>query len=186
MQPHDIQFIRENLPAIYNFVHRLCGNSEDANDITQEVFIKAWKNLKKVEGDRPIRPWLFTIARNTTIDWLRKKRHDTFSSLDRGADEFSDGESSLPSFESKLADNTPLADSLYENAEIADFLEQALNKLSLEQRTIVILHDTEELTFEEIALIVEAPMNTVKSQYRRAILILRKIIENDKNAPKTQ
>ncbi len=150
---------------LYNFIYRLSGKSEDTNDITQDVFVKTWKNIKKFDRKQKFKTWIFTIARNTTIDWFRKKRDITFSNFEN-----EDGENVLLN---TTADDAPLPDAIFRNKELAKVLEEALEKIPVNYRTIILLHDTEELTFEEIADVVGKPMNTVKSQYRRGLEALR-------------
>ncbi len=163
--------VQKYLKTIYNFVYHLSGNADEANDIAQEVFVKIWKNLKKFDPKQNFKTWIFSIARNTTIDYFRKKRSISFGDMEIGED---------TSFEDSLTDTEPLPDSVFEQKELGAYLEKALQTLSPEERTIILLHDKEDFTFEEIAKTVGKPMNTVKSQYRRAILAFRKKM----NAPK--
>ena len=69
------------LKPIYTFVYRLTGNAQDAEDISQEVFVKVWKNLKKYDDTRSFKTWLFTIAKNTAYDLLRKNKEIVFSDI---------------------------------------------------------------------------------------------------------
>ncbi|MCX6813734.1 MAG: sigma-70 family RNA polymerase sigma factor [Candidatus Azambacteria bacterium] len=75
------ELIRRYLPLIYNFSRRYAGDPDNAADITQEVFVKVWKNLKKFNTSKNFRVWLFTIAKNTALDWLKKKNALPFSLL---------------------------------------------------------------------------------------------------------
>ncbi|MDD4989275.1 MAG: sigma-70 family RNA polymerase sigma factor [Candidatus Pacebacteria bacterium] len=159
--------VQRHLKLVYNFVYQLSGNADEANDITQEVFVKIWKNLKKFDPKQNFRTWIFSIARNTTIDYFRKKKSIPFGDMEIGED---------TSFEDSLADDEMLPDEVFEQKEIGTFLEKTLQTLSLEERTIILLHDKEDLTFEEMGKILHKPMNTVKSQYRRAIINFRKHI----------
>lgn len=63
--------VKRHLKPVYNFAYRLCGDKVAAEDIAQETFLKIWKNIKKYKHSENFKPWLFKIARNTTIDWLR-------------------------------------------------------------------------------------------------------------------
>ncbi len=159
--------VQKYLKPVYNFSR----NTEESNDISQEVFVKVWKNLKKFDQKQNFKTWIFSIARNTTIDHFRKKKSISFGDMEIGEG---------TSFEDSLTDTEPLPDAIFEKKELGVFLENALQTLSLEERTIILLHDKEDFTFEEIAKTLGKPMNTVKSQYRRAILSFRSKI----NAPK--
>ena len=161
-----------HLRSVYSFVYRLCGNTDESSDITQEVFFKVWKNIKKFDMKQGFKTWLFTIARNTTFDFLRKKKEIVFSKIDN-----EDGDS----FAHTIPDVEPLPDEVFHRKELSKVVENILESLSVDYKTVVILHHIEGLTFEEIGEVVGKSANTVKSQYRRALLQLRKQLLN---APK--
>jgi RNA polymerase sigma-70 factor (ECF subfamily) len=74
--------IDRHLKPVFNFVYRLCGSKIEAEDITQDTFLKVWKKIKKYNGQNSFKTWLYIIARNTTIDYLRKKKDLKFSDFD--------------------------------------------------------------------------------------------------------
>ncbi|HBM46217.1 MAG: RNA polymerase, sigma-24 subunit, ECF subfamily [Parcubacteria group bacterium GW2011_GWF2_38_76] len=154
------------LKPIYSFAYRLVGNSQDAEDISQEVFLKVWKNLKKYNDTKSFKTWIFTITKNTAYDFLRKKKEIVFSDFEND-----DGENNLEDSPVSLEILPELA--LIKGEDVA-ILEEAIKKLPPDYRTVLFLKETGELTFEEIGEIINKPMNTVKSHYRRAILSLRK------------
>ncbi|OHA60974.1 MAG: hypothetical protein A2556_02115 [Candidatus Vogelbacteria bacterium RIFOXYD2_FULL_44_9] len=160
--------IKAYLGPVYGFVRRLSGDAFEAEDIAQDVFLKVWKNLDRYDSKQDFKAWLFAIARNTTIDWLRKHRPMLFSSLDQPE---GDGD-----FVDNLIDEEPLPAELFERAELAQVLSEALAQLSLDQRTVILLHVEQDLTFEAISQIAGRPLNTVKSQYRRGLITLRQIL----------
>ncbi len=164
------EIITEYLKLVYNFVYRFVGDQAMAEDITQETFVKVWKNLKKFNQKQNFKTWIFTVARNTAIDWLRKKRNITFSELDRNLEE------GKISFEENIVNLEPLPDEVFEKKELVQKLEKILSQIHPDFREIIILHHTEEMTFEEVARIVGKPVNTVKSQYRRALHQIRNLI----------
>lgn len=159
--------VKRYLDSIYRFAYRLTGSASEANDITQEVFIKAWRSIKKFDTNKSFKAWIFTIARNATTDFLRKRKNAVFSELDNETENFT----------STLSDPDPLPDEIFQRKELQQTLEQALSTVSVEQKTIILLHLTENLTFEEIAAIENKPMNTVKSTYRRGLHNLKKYFE---------
>lgn len=162
--------INRYLKSIYNFAYRLTGNVQSAEDISQETFFKAWKNLKKYKPEESFKTWLFTIARNTTFDFLRKKKSFVFSDL-------GDEESS---FEEDLVDDSPQAEEIISQLEDKKLLDDLLNKLSPIYKEIILLHHLNELTFEEIAKMLGKSVNTVKSQHRRALIELKKLADAPK------
>jgi RNA polymerase sigma-70 factor (ECF subfamily) len=167
------ELVDRHIKSVYGFVYRLTGLQNDAADIAQEVFIKIWKNLKKYDPKQSFKAWMMAIARNTAIDWMRKRRNLVFSDLNYE----DDGEY----FEDTLADTTPLAEELFEKKETKDLVEGAIANLPIGFREVVLLRHGEELSFEEVSDVLGKPLNTVKSQYRRALLKMR---EGLKTAPK--
>lgn len=160
--------VADYLAMIYRFVYRLVGNEADASDIAQEVMVKVWKNLGKYNPKQNIKPWLFKIARHTAIDWLRRRRQIPFSDLDR-----IDEEGNEKAFAETVEDLELLPDEVFAQTEIREKFNQALASLPINNRTIVVLHLEEGLTFNDIAEIVGRPLNTVKSAYRRSLVKLR-------------
>jgi len=158
-----------HLKPVYNFVYRISGNLVDAEDITQETFVKVWKNAKKYRAGESFRAWLYTIARRTAIDWLRKRRNVAFSAF-----EDADGENP---FLTALADVGPRPDELAVRAECGQSVEKALAGLSSDQRVILDMRFKDGLTFEEMGEALGKPMNTVKSQCRRGLAALRRLFE---------
>lgn len=155
------------LKAIYNFVYRLAGDRDAAEDLTQETFVKAWKNLKRFDQGRSFKTWLFTIAKNTTFDWLKKKKEIPFSTF---TDE--EGESWLEN----VADENILPDEILERKNIAEELDIILQKLPPHYRAILLLHHKEDFSLHEIAEILGEPYNTIKSRHQRGILRLKKAL----------
>src|SRR3989338_5537868 len=83
------ELVRRYLPVIYNFSRKYTGDPDNASDIAQEVFVKVWKNLKKFDTSKNFKAWLFTVAKHTALDWLKKKNALPFSLL-KEADEDGD------------------------------------------------------------------------------------------------
>src|SRR3989344_9125014 len=128
--------IDRHLKGVFNFIRRLAGNREEAEDITQETFLKMWRNLKKYRLGDNFKTWLFTIARNTAIDYMRKKRNFAFSDFEND-----EGENALTE---SLTDLEPLPDEIFARAEEKNSLKNALNKLSPPHRETLLLHYNEQ------------------------------------------
>lgn len=159
--------IKRYLKPIYSFTYRYAGNSYDAEDITQEVFVKMWRNLKKFKRRKSFKTWIFTIAKNTSIDWLKKKKTILFSEFENEA-----GENMLTE---TLVDPAPLPQELLERAGVAQMLSSAMERLSSKYRMVLFLRYNDHFTFKEIAETLREPLNTVKSRHRRALMTLRKL-----------
>lgn len=155
-----------HLSNAYTFAFRLTGDRQAAEDITQESFIKAWKNIRGFKRGSSFQTWLFTITRNSAIDWLRRKKEVAFSAFEneRGDNVLID----------TLADVEPLPDELLVRAEDAAFVQVLLSELDPRYRDVLTLRYSSNLTFAEIGRLLQRPPHTVKSQHHRAIIALRR------------
>lgn len=155
--------IARYLKMIYSFVYKNVGSPADAEDITQEVFVKVWKNIKKFDQDKNFKPWIFQIAKNTSIDFLRKKKSIPFSRFEneKGQNPMVDNIAAVPvNLLEKLSDkNTVLA---------------AMQCLTDKEQKVINLRHNEGMSFKEIAEIFQESINTVKSRYRRSLANLKK------------
>ena len=106
--------IRRHLKLVYNFAYRLTGRAQDSEDISQETFIKIWKNIKRYDQNQEFKTWLLAIAKNTAIDWLRKRKDFVFSDF-----ETAEGKNSITDF---LADFAPMPDKVALQAEDKKFI----------------------------------------------------------------
>ena len=157
------------LKDVYNFAYRLTGNPQAAEDITQDSFIKAWKHIRQYRRGSNFQTWIFTITRNTAIDWLRQKKELAFSSF-----ETAQGENVLVE---TLADEQPLPDELFARAEDTRYVEALLAQINPQYREVLTLRHSSNLTFEEIGKIVRKPLHTVKSQHRRALVAIQRLLQ---------
>lgn len=164
------KLIDKYMPSIYNFSVRFVG-ADYAKDTTQDVFLKVWRNIKKFDGKKAsFKTWIFTIARNTVTDYLRKKKIVLFSTLDKEGEE---------SYESSIEDEVILADEALIKLEDKEFLNNLLDELPINYREVLVLYYQEDMTFNEIGKLLGKPLNTVKSYHRRALILLK-----EKVAPK--
>ena len=158
--------ISRYLKPIYSFVYKNVGNQAQAEDITQEVFIKVWKNLKKFDQKRNFKPWLFQIAKNTSIDYLRKKKSIPFSRFENEKGQ------------NVLMENLAAAPAnLIENLSDKKTLAMAMQGLNRREQEIINLRHNDGLSFKEIAEVFSESINTVKSRYRRTLKNIRKNIK---------
>ncbi|PIT88234.1 MAG: hypothetical protein COU29_03130 [Candidatus Magasanikbacteria bacterium CG10_big_fil_rev_8_21_14_0_10_36_32] len=157
--------VRKYLRPIYNFVYRYVGNAQEAEDVVQVTFVKVWKNIKKFDQTRSFKTWIFNIAKNTAIDFLRKKKTIPFSDF-----EDDNGKNYL---EDNLSDVTPLPPELFDQKDLSQHLTLAMQKLTPKYQVVLSLRYIEQLTFQEIAEVLGEPMNTVKNRCWRAVEMLR-------------
>lgn len=168
-------FARWTTP-VFRFVRRYVQQSASAEDITQDALIKAWRSLPSFDRSRSFKTWLFTIARNTALDHIKRKRPALFA-------EYTD-EEGHNFLEDTLADPDPLPDELMQRLQDGQLLERALARIAPMYRQVILLHYKEDMTLAEVAETLGLPLNTVKSQHRRGLRALRKILVD--NAPKSK
>ena len=161
--------VKRHLQPVYRYLFRLTQDVSTAEDLTQETFLKAWKNFWRFDQKRPFKTWLFTIARNTAFDYFKKKKPLTFSELEK--------EEGIE-FSETIQDERLRAPELMEQAERAADMENALAHVPLRSRSVLLLREAEDLTFQEISEVTKESINTVKSRYYRALELLRKSWDN--------
>lgn len=155
---------------IYNYLYRMTGNAEDAEDLAQEVFVRMYTNIHAFRAEASLSTWLFRIAGNLCIDAFRrnKKQRGAVVSLDAS---LSEDESEGATRD--IPDSTLAPETLFARKELGMQIETALAKLPHKLRSAVILHDIEGLPYEEIAAVEKIPVGTVKSRIFNARVSLR-------------
>lgn len=147
---------------VYTLAFRMMDHSEDAKDLSQEVFLKAYRSIARFDERAAFSTWLYRIAMNACIDEMRRRKGKQTLSIEQ------EQESEDGSMQHQIADpgDTP-EESLLRQEKRSEILE-ALGQLSAEHRAVVILRDVKELRYEEIAEILQLPPGTVKSRLSRA------------------
>ncbi len=145
---------------IYNYCYRMTDSREDAEDLAQEVFIKVYRNLKSFKGDSRFSTWIYRIAYNTCVDRYRKGRKLDTVSLNPGKNE--------DSVEIELVSSDPLPEEEVIKRERYRKLQACIAGLKPEYKTVIILRDIQNYSYEEIAEILQVPLGTVKSHISRA------------------
>lgn len=143
-------------------VWRVLGSTEDAADITQEAFLRAFRGLKAFKREAKFSSWIYQIALNLCRDSLRRKKNKSYVSLD-------EPEPQVPA----LVSSGPSPLELSEGNQLADRVRMAIQKLSEEQREVIILKEYEGLTFAEIAETLGLPTSTVKTRLYRGLVEMK-------------
>jgi len=155
--------------AVFNFVYKIIPETSSAEDITQDAFLKAWRNIRKYDTGRSFKTWIFTIAKNTAFDHLKKKKELSFSA-------FMDDEGN--SFLENVRSGEPLPDEIIMKEDMPQKLEKAIVALPPKYKVVMDLRYKEDMSFPEIAEVMGESQNTIKSRHRRAIEQLKKAISN--------
>ncbi len=161
---------------IYNVTLKICGNRDDAAELTQETFVKVIENIDKFRGKSAFYTWLFRIAVNLTYNFCRRKvKLHTRSLSDSPGHEPGGAAAQLGAFlaDEKVVDPAILA----HNKEVAEIIQRALGWLDEDQRVIIVLRDIEGMTYAQMAKALDIEIGTVKSRLSRARAGLREILE---------
>jgi len=157
IEAYDV-LVRRYQERIYATIYHMTSNHEDANDLAQETFIKAYQALKSFKGGSSFYTWVYRIAVNKTINFLKQRKnraHLSLNDLDFNAEHD-------PDLVALISDKTPRRDAGM--AELQEKLNEAMQKLSEHHRLVVTLHDVQGLSHEEIAKIMDCNIGTVRSR----------------------
>jgi RNA polymerase sigma-70 factor (ECF subfamily) len=165
---------KRHLRPLYGFVRRIVG-LEDAEDVAQEAFVRAWKHLDSFQSERNFKVWLYRIAHNAAVDFIKKNRPIAFSEYEK-----EDGDDMAGSIE----DTTPSVEELFDKSIAASLIRAYLERLTPKIRLVLTLHHLDELTFAEISVALSESIDTIKSRHRRALIKLKGMMESDLDAPK--
>lgn len=165
-------FETEMLPHIkplYHFAYRLTGDENDAHDLVQDTYLKAYRFFSSYERGSNAKAWLFRILKNSFINNYRK------ASKEPGKVDYEEAENYLNTGKSAYSDTIDGREKLFRGL-IGDEVARALNALPIDFRTVIILCDVEEFSYEEIAKIIDIPIGTVRSRLHRARKMLREML----------
>ena len=153
---------------IYALAYRVLGREEDARDVCQEAFLRAFRGLKGFKGQAKFSSWLYRITFNLCRDWMRRERRVALMQAPEGVDPV----------EPAAADTTAeSSEDLVIRRDLGRMVSKAMMVLTVEQRTVIILKEYHGLTFQEIADLVECPLSTVKTRLYQGLSVLRRHLE---------
>ena len=146
---------------VYNLILGMVGNEEDAADLTQETFVKAFRSLHRFNPDYPFRPWVVRIASNCCMDFFRQKKYETVSIEDL-----------------EIVEPAVEPGKRFERERSTIRIEEAIQTLPGNLRAAILLRCKEGLSYQEISDVLEIPMGTVKTWIKRAREILKSTLES--------
>ena len=150
------RLVERHRDVVFRMAARLVGSDEEAEDVTQETFLRAFHRLDRYRGEAPFRSWLLRIGHNTAVTYVTAKRAPSHSPLDGLADDIAGAEQQAGP-----------ADRL-ERRERRERLDKKLKGLGHTHRTVLVLRDIEGLSYEEIARVTDSPIGSVKARLHRA------------------
>lgn len=153
------RLVLENQEKIYSLFRRMVASHDEADDLTQETFIKVYKNLSKFRCESTPFTWIYRIAVNTGINYLRRQKARQYVGLDYA--------------------NLKSGDNVIHNSELSThLLQNAIKKLSPKQQMVIILRSYQGLSFKEVANIMELTENAAKVNFSHALKNLKNVLEN--------
>lgn len=155
---------------IYGLAYRVIGREEDARDVCQETFLRAFRALPGFKGEAKFSSWVYRIALNLCRDWMRRQRRAPTMQMPEGVDpiEMASERGPVESIET-----------LVERRELSGVVEEAMKLLPEEQRTAIILKEYHGMTFQEIADLQGCPLSTVKTRLYQGLSVLRRHLEKN-------
>jgi RNA polymerase sigma-70 factor (ECF subfamily) len=161
---------RDHVDLIYRYANRLCGEVEAAKDLVQETFLNAYRGFKDFRGDAQVSTWLYTIASRACLRMRRKKKGEPEREL--SLDEF------VPTSEGEFRLQIPVdgltPEEAFQNKELRQALDQAINRLPKKYRMVLVLRDMEGLSAKEVGTVMGLNERAVKSRLHRARLFVRR------------
>lgn len=165
------KLMKKYYQLIYNLIFRMISRKEDVEDLTQEAFIKAFNSLHNFDRQFAFSTWLFKIATNNAIDYLRKKKLNTFS-IDR------DIESEESDFKFEIPDHENKPDRVIIEDERKKILDEAIDSLPPKYKEVILLRHKMDKEYEEIAKELKLPLGTVKAHIFRGRELLNKFLKD--------
>ncbi len=163
------ELVRIYNQSIFHVAYRMLGDTAEASDVVQEIFLKVFRNIGGFKGEAALKTWIFKIAFSEILNrlrwWKRRYRHATVS-----LDESPNGTATSYG----VADSGPNPEQILQSKEQEAAIQQALRKLSSEHRSIIVLRDIEGFSYNEIADVLGVSIGTVKSRLARARADLKK------------
>jgi len=162
------QLVEQNQKAVYNIAYRMCGSREDAQDMAQEAFLKAWKNLPTFKEESSFSTWVYRITVNTCADWLRRQSNAP-SGVSLSQTDSDGRDATLDIADMKQNPETELT-----RRELARAVGAALAEMPADYRQAIVMRENAGMSYEQIGQILHIKPGMVKSRIFRAREFLRK------------
>jgi RNA polymerase sigma factor (sigma-70 family) len=156
--------------ALFGLIYRYVGDYHEAHDVLQQVWLQLYLSLPTLPPDLRVKPWLFTVARNRSVDVLRRKRLLSFSEIEMGNEE------DEAAFLDTLMDMSPTPEELLEQRDLERAILRAIRAVPRAYRSVILLYYQEHMTYAEIGRALKVPVSTVKARFHRAKPFLRALL----------
>ncbi len=168
------ELVRRHQRTVFTLLYQLAPDWQDTSDLSQEVFIRIWRNINNLRNPSSFRSWLTQIVTNLFYDELRKRpRRLPTVSMDDAYEDEEGGDSGTRD----IPDTSAQPDDIVLNREVSEVIRQAMSRLPEQFRTAIVLREVEGLSYEEIAILTKTEMGTVKSRIARARTKLQELLK---------
>jgi RNA polymerase sigma factor (sigma-70 family) len=156
--------------SLFRLIYRYVGEYNEAHDVLQQVWLQLYLSLPKLYPNVQMKPWLFTVAHNRSLDVLRRRRFLSFSEVERGNEE------DETAFLNTIPDTSLTPEELVEQRDLQQAIQRAIQTLPGTYRTVVLLYYREQMSYAEIGRVLKMPVSTVKTRFHRAKPFLRDVL----------
>ena len=153
--------------SLFRLIYRYVGEYHEAHDVLQQVWLQLYLSLPTLHPNLRVKPWLFTVARNRSVDVLRRKRLLSFSEVETRNEE-DEGV-----FLNTILDTSPTPEELVEQRDLQQAIQRAIQTLPRTYRSVVLLYYKDQMNYAEIGEVLKMPVSTVKARFHRAKPFLR-------------
>jgi RNA polymerase sigma factor (sigma-70 family) len=156
--------------SLFRLIYRYVGEYNEAHDVLQQVWLQLYLSLPKLYPNVQMKPWLFTVAHNRSLDVLRRRRFLSFSEVEKGNEE------DETAFLNTIPDTSLTPEELVEQHDLQQAIQRAIQTLPGTYRTVVLLYYREQMSYAEIGRVLKMPVSTVKTRFHRAKPFLRDVL----------
>ena len=156
--------------SLFRLIYRYVGEYNEAHDVLQQVWLQLYLSLPKLYPNVQLKPWLFTVAHNRSLDVLRRRRFLSFSEVEKGNEE------DETAFLNTIPDTSLTPEELVEQRDLQQAIQCAIQTLPGTYRTVVLLYYREQMSYAEIGRVLKMPVSTVKTRFHRAKPFLRDVL----------
>ena len=156
--------------SLFRHIYRYVGEYNEAHDVLQQVWLQLYLSLPKLYPNVHMKPWLFTVARNRSLDFLRRKRLLFFPEVETGNEE------DEVTFLDTIPDTSSMPEELIEQRDLQRAIQCAIQALPRTYRSVVLLYYSEQMNYAEIGQVLKVPVSTVKARFHRAKPFLRDVL----------
>jgi RNA polymerase sigma-70 factor, ECF subfamily len=162
--------------ALFRLIYRYVGEYHEAHDVLQQVWLQLYLSLPTLDPHGGVKPWLFTVARHRSVDFLRRRRLLFFSELE------TENEEDETAYLDSIPDTSPMPEEVVEHRDLQREIQYAIYSLPCVPRTVVSLYYNQQMNYAEIGQMLKMPVSTVKARFHRAKPFLHATLQHNRSS----